>query len=213
MSGRLKSVLFMFAITLAFTFAVSAVKLGLQERIDRNESIKLKRVIMKVLGFPVELKADRELLALYAARVKEIKAGKTTLYLGHGEKGRLAGIAFPVGGAGFWGPIHGMAAAKPDGSRLLGVAFYKHNETPGLGGRITEPWFSGQFKGLSLAAKQSGRVFSLTQGGGGEPGRLDAITGATQTSRAVEKFLNRDLARFVEMIKKNPALVKQAGVR
>ncbi|MFN2351870.1 MAG: FMN-binding protein, partial [Kiritimatiellia bacterium] len=106
--------------------------------------------------------------------------------------GRTAGYAVPVAGQGFWAPIRGVVGVKPDLKTLAGLAFYDQNETPGLGARIAERSFRGQFEGLRL----------------GEPERLigirapsvnlaehevHAISGATQTCVRLEKLINDSL--------------------
>ncbi len=119
-----------------------------------------------------------------------------------GEDNPVLGYAFPVEGVGFWATICGYLAVSPDGARTLGVAFLEHAETPGLGGRITERGFRDQFVGLNVSSPVDGRF--LTIGRERPRGRadpryghyVDAITGATGTSAAVEKFLNADITRF-----------------
>jgi Na+-transporting NADH:ubiquinone oxidoreductase subunit C len=194
----------MFLITLLFTTMVSAVKMLNEERIERNEKIKLQRIVLEVLGMPVSKEtSDREVVRLFQGRVKAINVKGTTLYVGYEEGGRnIIGYAFPVGGPGFWGPIQGLVAVDAKASRIIGIAFYKHTETPGLGARITEPWFRNQFKGLRLVPVEgSKKIFYLKpEGTGSGPNELSAITGATGTSRAVESFLNKDLDHFMRDI-------------
>jgi Na+-transporting NADH:ubiquinone oxidoreductase subunit C len=192
----------MFAITLVFTSVVYGVKLASEDRIERNQQVKLQKVILKVLGIgaPDEM-TDQETEAFFSERVQPITVDDKTVYVGRASKGgATVGYAFPVGGPGFWGPIQGMVAVNPDASQVLGVAFYKQNETPGLGGRITEKWFQKQFEGLPLhPVTGDEKIFYLKPEGAAQgPDELDAITGATNTSRAVETFLNRDLERFLE---------------
>jgi len=69
----------------------------------------------------------------------------------------------------------------------------------GLGARITETWFTKQFAGCrSSLWRGDKKIFFLKPAGPGKgPNELDAITGATGTSRAVEAFVNRDLDRFL----------------
>jgi Na+-transporting NADH:ubiquinone oxidoreductase subunit C len=185
---------------------VSAVKVYNDERIQTNQQVKLQRIILKVLGAPVDEKApNREVLQAFEKRVKSIEIRKQTLYVGYSEDGRrIIGYAFPVGGAGFWGPVYGMVSVDPEASKILGIAFYRHSETPGLGARITEPWFTKQFTGLPLFPVEGDKkIFYLKPAGSGKgPNELDAITGATGTSRAVEAFVNRDLDRFLRETRK-----------
>ena len=201
MKKRLYSIVFMFALTFFFAALVSAVKVHNEERIQTNQQVKLQRIILKVLGIPVDEKApNQEVIQTFEAKVKPIEVKGQTLYVGYAEDGnQIVGYAFPVGGAGFWGPIYGMVSVDPKADRILGIAFYKHSETPGLGARITEPWFTKQFSGLPIfPVAGDKKIFFLKPSGPGK-GRneLDAITGATGTSRAVEAFVNRDLDRFL----------------
>jgi Na+-transporting NADH:ubiquinone oxidoreductase subunit C len=109
-------------------------------------------------------------------------------------------MPFPVGGQGFWGPIKGMVAVDPKAERLIGVAFYEHSETPGLGARITEAWFKQPVQGPQAACRSAAtrNIFYLKPSGSGQnPNQLDAITGATRTSAAVEQFLNKELKDFL----------------
>jgi Na+-transporting NADH:ubiquinone oxidoreductase subunit C len=201
MKKQVLSVVYMFLITLFFASLVSAVKVLSERKIESNQALKLQQIVLKVLGIPVEKRiSDEDLMQLYRMRVKNIEVQETTLYVGYEEDGRsIAGYAFPVGGPGFWGPIQGMVGVDPEGTKVLGIAFYKHSETPGLGGRITEDWFADQFKDLPLHPIEGDRnIFYLKpEGTAKAPNELDAITGATNTSSAVEAFLNHELDYFL----------------
>ncbi len=198
------SVGYMFLITLCFTSLVSAVKVFNDGRINRNEELKLQKIILKVLAIPVgEGMSDQDVVELFRKRVQTIQAGNKTVYIGHDEDGgTVKGYAFPIGGAGFWGPISGMVAVNPDASKIIGIAFYKHSETPGLGGRITEDWFTSQFVGVPIhIIENNKKIFYLKPAGTGEaPNDLDAITGATGTSRGVEAFVNQELDHFLREV-------------
>ena len=194
----------MFLITLFFTAMVSAVKFFNEDRIERNEALKLQRIILEVLNIPIgDNRSDEGLAKIFESRVKRIQVKDTSLYVGYEKDDQtVIGYAFPIGGPGFWGPISGMVAVNPQASRLLGIAFYKHSETPGLGGRLTEEWFTNQFAGIPLyPIEGEKKIFYLKpQSGRKAPNELDAITGATGTSRAVESFLNRDLDHFMKQV-------------
>lgn len=202
MKERLFSIGYMFLITLCFTSLVSAVKYVNDDRIAQNQVVKVQRIVLQVLGIaPTKDVHDQDVASLFEARIKTVDVEGVPLYIGYDEKGvNTIGYAFPVEGPGFWGPIYGMVAIEPNGKKILGVAFYKHSETPGLGGRLTEAWFTKQFAGLPLyPILEAKKIFTLKpEGTGSAPNELDAITGATGTSRAVEAFLNDELDRFLE---------------
>jgi Na+-translocating ferredoxin:NAD+ oxidoreductase subunit G len=97
----------------------------------------------------------------------------------------LEGYVLPAQGRGYGGTIKILAAEAPDGS-LLGFEILSHNETPGLGDRATEASFRDRFKGRSR-----GNLAITTTG---EAGKIDALSGATITSRAVAAALDEALA-------------------
>ena len=202
MKKQLRSVVYMFAISVVFASLVSAVKHLNEKTIASNQLLKLQRIILQVLDISGERDMPDETISrLFMERIRNIDVGKRTLYVGYEEDGHtIQGYAFPVGGPGFWGPIQGMVGVSPDATKVLGIAFHKHSETPGLGGRITEDWFENQFAGLLLHPIEGDRkIFYLRpEGTAKAPNELDAITGATNTSSAVEDFLNDELDYFLK---------------
>jgi Na+-transporting NADH:ubiquinone oxidoreductase subunit C len=201
MKKQVLSVAYMFLITLFFASLVSAVKLMNDNKIERNQAKKLQQIILRVLQISFEEQmSEQDFSRLFADRVKEIDVQDRTMYVGYKQDGRtIQGYALPVGGPGFWGPIQGMVGISPDATKVLGIAFSKHSETPGLGGRITENWFTDQFKDLPLYPIEGDQnIFYLkAEGMSQAANELDAITGATNTSSAVETFLNQELDYFL----------------
>ena len=60
------------------------------------------------------------------------------------------GYALALRSPGFWGPIDGYLGVDSRAERILGIAFTRQGETPGLGGRIVEAWFREQFRGKPI---------------------------------------------------------------
>ncbi len=201
---RLFSIAYMFGLTFFFTALVSGIYEINQERIAINEEIKLQKIVLEVLGIEPEPGAtDIRVREIFERRVKVEEGNGRILYRGVTEDGRtVIGYAFPLFGAGFWGPLYGMMGIDPQLERVIKVAFYRHSETPGLGGRITETWFKDQFAGRRLLAPGAeGRYFSLVPPGTSRAANeLDAITGATGTSRGVERLLDGNLKDYLPWI-------------
>jgi Na+-transporting NADH:ubiquinone oxidoreductase subunit C len=65
------------------------------------------------------------------------------------------GYIIPVSGFGLWDAIAGYLAVKSDGIEVLGIAWYWHMETPGLGAEISEPAWQKQFPGKLIVQKSS----------------------------------------------------------
>lgn len=200
MKKILYSVIYMFSVTLVFAGMVTAVKTMNEDRIRLNQFVKHQKIILSVFGIPVEPDAPPETTArIFEERIRHADVEGERFYAGFGEDGELLGYAFTLGGPGFWGPIEAMAAVSPDGARLEGISFFRHTETPGLGARMTEPWFRNQFSGMALLSPgREGKLFKLTPPSPGKKKHeLDAITGATQTSMSIEGFMNKGLQRFL----------------
>ena len=197
MKERVFSVVYMFVLTLCFTSAVSAVKIVNDERIGRNEEAKLQRVVLGALDITSSPGAESEETGeLFRRRIRSSVIEGRTVYIGYDETDTTAiGYVFSAGGPGFWGGIEAMVAVDTAVSRIIGIEFYRQTETPGLGARITENWFTDQFRGLRIDRGEP--FFHLVRPGTSTgPGELDAITGASRTGRAIENFLNREIAVF-----------------
>ncbi len=205
MKKKLYSIVYMFVVTLLFAAMVSAVRFSLHERIEMNDRVKMKKIVLAVFGLPEDKSmSDGDISALFEKRITTVKIQEETVYAALEDDGTTpAGYAFKVSGPGFWGPIYAMAAVDAKADRILGVRFYRHVETPGLGARISEKWFTDQF--VSLQIKPFGdqdNYFTLTRPGKSRGSHeLDAVTGATMTSQAVERFLNAGLLTFVNELK------------
>jgi Na+-transporting NADH:ubiquinone oxidoreductase subunit C len=158
-------------------------------------------LLHKVLDISTINKTDEEILRLFENSIRLKTLNDRNYYVSYeNDRKTISGYAFTVGGSGFWGPIEAIVAVNSNLSEIMGISFYKHAETPGLGARITEEWFTKQFAGLSLHSVSDGKkLFYLkplgSKTGGSKTGvtDLDAITGATGTSSAVENFLNAEL--------------------
>jgi len=112
--------------------------------------------------------------------------------------GKTNTIAFEGSGKGYGGDIGVMVGVNLDEDKLIGVSVTTHSETPGLGAKAKEdPAFSLQFKGLSV----DGSVKVTNDGG-----KINAISGATITSRAVCDAVEKSLASYKKL---KPQLAEQ----
>jgi Na+-transporting NADH:ubiquinone oxidoreductase subunit C len=184
--GYLYTVLFMLVLSLVLASGLALAHAGYQPQIQRNQDLAEKKALLEVFGLDVPADpATAE--SLFAARIRPADgSGPRTYYLM--ENGAVSGAAIPFSGPGLWGTIRGYLAVSADKSTLLGLVFTEQNETPGLGGRIGEAAFRDQFRGLA-ADPGKPLVFGAADSGG-----LDAVSGATSSSRAVLQIVNRLIA-------------------
>ena len=111
----------------------------------------------------------------------------------------------PMYGAGLWGPIWGYIAVNDDGNTIYGANFSHEGETPGLGARIAEQPFQDEFKDKHLfvdGAFKSVAVLKKGQKTTNGAEQVDALTGATITSRGVGDMMADCLAAYEPFLKK-----------
>ena len=89
---------------------------------------------------------------------------------------------------GYGGDIQITVGITTDGT-VNGVSILSISETAGLGMRATEPKFYEQYQG-----KQAEKFYVSKDGGDGEP--IDALSGATITSRAMTGAVNTAVAYY-----------------
>mgnify|MGYP003311166240 CR=1 FL=1 len=107
-------------------------------------------------------------------------------------------FVFPVYGAGLWGPIWGYIAVADDFKTIVGAYFDHESETPGLGGKIKDdPSFRAMFAGKKIILSDE-KPFSIVKGGApeGKENAVDAITGATMTSKGLDAAINTWIAAY-----------------
>jgi len=106
----------------------------------------------------------------------EYEGGTASFFVGVFD-GQASKVAFESAGKGFGGDLGLMVGVDVNEDKIVGVGVTTHSETPGIGDKAkTDPSFTNQFKGMALMD-----TFQVKADGG----ELDAITGATITSRGV----------------------------
>jgi len=185
-------VLFYAAIT---SFVFTALIIGFyafaRPRIEYNKQQQLQRAREELFGDKVVFEEGPTITDPETGTIFEL----TTVIDQRSFPHRSAGLIVPMSGMGFWARIDALVAVKPlpGNMKILGIVFLSHSETPGLGGRITEKSWRDKFVGLDISSADGDKFLHI---GGEKPGNIDAITGATGTSSAVERMLNENIACF-----------------
>lgn len=112
---------------------------------------------------------------------------KVYYLLGQGDQ--VKKIIIPIEGYGLWGFLYGYLAMEADGQTISGITFYKHGETPGLGGEVDNPVWKGTWKGKKAYKDGSDDVAIQVMKGAKDEYAVDALSGATITSRGVSNML------------------------
>jgi electron transport complex protein RnfG len=99
------------------------------------------------------------------------------------DGGQITRIAIEVPGqGGYSGNIVIMIGIDLQTDQILGMEIIRHSETPGVGSKVEKSSFRKQWKGLPV-----NKPVELTSRGG----QIDAISGATYSSKAVVDGTNQ----------------------
>ncbi len=125
---------------------------------------------------------------------KEIKTPEGELFKVFDTQENPVGYSFVYEGNGFQGKIRLMIGIEPDLDKITSIEILEQTETPGLGTKIADPPYKDQYNGLTVGT-------GITWVKGKKPSRpneIQAITGATISSKSVAGIVNRG----VELLRK-----------
>lgn len=187
-------IIFMSAITAIFTFVLAYLNYSTAERVDFLAGNELRQKILYVFDIPIPSDDPEEVEEVFIQYVKEDNSYDPPVYYTE-ENGEIIAYAIPADGPGLWGSIDAYIGISADFTKVLGLEFIAHSETPGLGGRISEPDFLNQFRDLDIASPNGEEYIIMNPAPGGN---IDAISGATLTSQSVRDLLNVDIKNFID---------------
>ena len=137
-----------------------------------------------------------------------IQGDAPRLFAGYDAGGRLLGVVVETSDRGYADVISAMYAYDPDKKIVTGFKVVDMRETPGLGSRIgTDPDFNANFKALD--ASEDHPIATVKHGTKKNPWEIDAISGATISSRAVGRALQKGVASSAPVIAKNLDRIKK----
>jgi electron transport complex protein RnfG len=109
------------------------------------------------------------------------------IYGGYDEQGDFVGYAIPAAGPGFQDTIAILYGYEPGAKLVVGMEVLESRETPGLGDKIyKDAVFVGGFSALSVEPQ----IVAVKKGTKSGANEIDAITGATISSKAVVRIIN-----------------------
>lgn len=169
-----------------FGTALAAVQVNLSGIIlenKRNET--LEKVPELIWGVANAQKEDVEIIPGTLSIGTDVKTKTFNLFKVVHEK-KLAGWVIKASGQGYADKIDLLIGVDPEVKTLTGLFILDQKETPGLGNKITFPIWRRQFVG-----KSTDRPLVVTKGTPGDGATIDAITGATISSRSVTRIINQ----------------------
>jgi electron transport complex protein RnfG len=148
--------------------------------IEAARRAELADALKKVLP-----ECDNDVMA--DAKVVQDGGREWTFYVAR-RSGEFVGAAFKGSADGYGGPIEVLAGVLPDGTIKDVKVLLADKETPGLGSKVSDPAFLKQFTARGQGGGDT-RWVAVTKDGG----EIQAITGATISSRALTRAIKADL--------------------
>ncbi|MFQ3788205.1 Na(+)-translocating NADH-quinone reductase subunit C [Halomonas sp. A29] len=130
------------------------------------------------------LSGDRDIAGL--TRVENY----ATVYL-VGDPDDPEQIILPIRGQGLWGLMRGYMSIEGNGNTIVGITYYEHSETPGLGAEVNNPRWQAQWEGKQIFADEESvtPAIRVARGAGSGEHQVDGLSGATLTSNGVTNML------------------------
>jgi electron transport complex protein RnfG len=169
-------------LVLVFGAALAAVQVNLSGVISRNrlnETLERVPELVSGKGSDVSVRAGG----------LTVQQGDTVRYYRLflvSRKTAPAGWVVKAGGQGYADRIELLAGFDPSLETISGIFILDQKETPGLGNKITSAEWRSQFAG-----KKTGRPLAVVKTSSNAAHTIDAISGATISSRAVVTIVNR----------------------
>ncbi len=178
-------------LTLAIAGLISGIAIiGIYEwtlpTITANKARELREAVFKVLPGVTQMQPlvyrDDQLVVVEAP-----EKGEPVIYGGYDDQGNFVGYAMPAAGPGFQDTIAILYGYQPGKKLVVGMEVLESRETPGLGDKIyKDAEFVGAFSALSVEPE----IVAVKKGTKANPNEIDAITGATISSKAVVRIIN-----------------------
>ncbi|MGI9236800.1 MAG: FMN-binding protein [Woeseiaceae bacterium] len=188
-------------LTLAIAGLISGIAIiGIYEStlptITANKARELREAVFKVLPGVSQMQQlayrDGRLIA-----ADDLQKDEQAVYGGYDQDGEFVGYAIPGAGPGFQDTIGLLFGYAPERKLVIGMEVLESRETPGLGDKIyKDAEWVGSFSALSIEPQ----IVAVKKGSKAMPNEIDAITGATISSKAVVRIINETHTEWLERL-------------
>lgn len=175
------------------------------ERIAENKRSALEKAIFSVLPGAVA----RTSYLLQETGIEAVEEGsgrKANLFAGLDEDGNLMGLALEGSARGYQDVVRILYGFDPERECIIGFTVLQSTETPGLGDRVEiDPGFLANFECLEarLNEDQSAMahdIVTVKHGSKTDPWQIDAVSGATVTSKAIGEALRVSTGKLLPLL-------------
>jgi electron transport complex protein RnfG len=205
--------------TLGLVATISGLLVVLSYRItfpmiEENKRLAIERALFKVIPDAVTRK-DFVLSADGIQTASQDSKG-AMLYAGYDQDGRLKGVALEAAAAGYQDVIRILYGYDPECQCIRGIEVLKMAETPGIGDKIAkDAAFLANFTALAARLDASGdrlehAIVPVKHGSKTAPWQIDAISGATISSKAIARMLNDSAQWAMPIIQRDLSVMETA---
>ncbi len=134
------------------------------------------------------------------------------VYLVKSAAGDIEKVILPIKGYGLWSTLYGFIALEGDLNTVVGIGFYEHGETPGLGGEVDNPKWKAIWEGKEVYDSKGDVAIRVIKGQAAPNSEhdVDGLSGATLTSKGVNNLVHFWLGKdgyepFLRNLKKGEA--------
>ena len=170
-----------------------------------NRRIAIERAIFTVLP-GARSRINFALTAEGLERIDDQQTDGPRVYAGYDLSGKLTGVALEASAQGYQDIIRILYGYSPKCSCITGITVLESKETPGLGDKIeTDPEFLVNFEALDGRLNATGErlnneIVTVKHGKKSNPWEIDAISGATVSSKAIGRMLNNSAQKTFPLI-------------
>lgn len=178
-------------LALFFGASLAGVHLELGPKIEENKINETRHKIPEIIlgsAQAEELAKEGRSLIIKPHTVTVEKQGLKipyTVYEARYSDGKPAGWVAKSSGQGYADKIELLVGFSPSIDAITGVFILNQKETPGLGNKIITVDWRQQFAGIKTV-----QPIEVVKSGKQNPSQIDAITGATISSRSVTRIVN-----------------------
>ncbi len=188
MKQYLQMIIFVLVLGLVTSLLLVGVDAWTEERIALNQQAELQSAVLDAYEIEYTI---QQISDIFNENFDVVEAEDKTFFV-HKETGS---ISFVIEGNGVWGPIVGVLTLEDDLVTIRRITILQEEETPGLGGVISERWYLDKYVGREMEPELIvSRNADLSN-----PNEVDAIAGGTRTSEAFEIIINAEYSAYIEV--------------
>lgn len=178
MNQNIRMIIFILILGLVTSLVLLGMEALTADRIQNNQDAELKSTILDAYGITYTIS---EINTDFENAVDTVIIDDWTFYV---DKASGA-VSYEFVGNGVWGPIEGIITLEDDFETILRISILQQEETPGLGGVVAERTYLDNFVGKQMVPQ-----IEINKEPAVDANEIDAIVGATNTSKRFETLLN-----------------------